>query len=285
MSVLSHIATTIIFPLQSATLPLFHFPLLSALHGIRVALEFRRSLEQSGTRREIGWLQGFFAIMVASVGGSTTSAILMGIPPGWLASNTVLPAYAATYFAVFYLPGVYPVLLRVRPLLDPFLISADGLTRFSAITSFAIDACHFRPEVAPRLGGSWIAMLVCGTIAGCGGGLWNDALQLGSAHWGLRTPRGFKTPTWDMAAAFLTAACYTFYSMPEILRFETKGAASLEEAKALSAFVMVGILLGRWALVNFSRLFAGPSVPIVDAKSGEKAAKQDVKKPEAKKRK
>jgi hypothetical protein len=86
--------TDIFDPLQRQTWsPLFPLPILATLHAIKVTLDYRTRLRSMSGRRP-PLVQGLFTVFTMALGGSTSAAVLMGLPPSWLSSNATLPTYA-----------------------------------------------------------------------------------------------------------------------------------------------------------------------------------------------
>jgi len=67
----------------------FPFGILITIHAIFISFGYKNNLKAA----QIPWLQGLFAVSVKGVGGSTISNILIGKPPVWLASNSVITTY------------------------------------------------------------------------------------------------------------------------------------------------------------------------------------------------
>ncbi|RKP07673.1 hypothetical protein THASP1DRAFT_24221 [Thamnocephalis sphaerospora] len=198
--------TDLLDPLQRQTWsPLLPLPILGTLHAIKVTLDYRARIRRaSGPRPPL--LQGLFTVLTMALGGSTTSAFLMGIPPSWLSSNVALPTYALVYLAMFRAPGdiVFRTLDAIDPFIRPILLVADGLTRAHSQAGFAIESVR----AMPVLKNSIIAQLLCGTLAGCGGGILADAFNLASHDWHFRTPTALKSEHYDLRVSFFTALTY-----------------------------------------------------------------------------
>jgi hypothetical protein len=61
----------------------------------------------------------------------------------------------------------FRLLDSLETFIRPILLLADGLTRANAQAGFAIESIR----AIPTLQDSIIAQLLCGTLAGCGGGI------------------------------------------------------------------------------------------------------------------
>ncbi|KAI9595792.1 hypothetical protein BDF19DRAFT_422247 [Syncephalis fuscata] len=203
--------TNLLDPLQRETWsPLLPLPILATLHAIKVTLDYRARLRtMSGPRPPL--VQGLFVVMAMALGGSTSAAVLMGLPPSWLSSNTTLPTYAIVYLAMFRAPGdiAFRLLDAIEPYIRPILLLADGLTRANAQAGFAIESIR----AMPALQNSLIAQLLCGTLAGCGGGIITDAFNLTAADWGLRTPAAFKEEHYDLRVSLSTTLIYAMTTL------------------------------------------------------------------------
>ncbi|KAI1316529.1 hypothetical protein EDD11_009868 [Mortierella claussenii] len=264
---------------HSAILPLSIF---SALHGIRVAMAYRQAIEKAaeqssrdGTGAKSGRVpfgQALLSVLVMALGGGFTSSMLLGMPPSWLGSNVVVPTYALSFFLVQY-TVMYDILKEMVPpaALDSVLIIADGSLRALSIAKTGVDGSRMRFAADSHQGGAggmtepWFAMLLLGTIAGCGGGMWADLLQLKTHHWTLTTPSFVHAATYDMKASLLSAFFYAASTSPQfygLLRGEDStgsilgkgGLLETQDAKAMTMLVMNTLLLGQRAEPAFFQL-------------------------------
>ncbi|RUP47187.1 hypothetical protein BC936DRAFT_146032 [Jimgerdemannia flammicorona] len=72
------------------------------------------------------------------------------------------------YFLTFSNDLYYNTLRSTSASLQPLLIIVDAFRRTFDIASFGVDGVR-----SGDLGeGKWVAMILCGTLSGCGGGLW-----------------------------------------------------------------------------------------------------------------
>ncbi|ORZ08789.1 hypothetical protein BCR41DRAFT_388509 [Lobosporangium transversale] len=256
---------------HQALLPLSVF---SALHGIRVAMAYRKAIEQAAeqslnddstaksTRVPFG--QALFSVLVMCLGGGFTASMLLGMPPSWLGSNVVVPTYTLSFVLVQY-TALYEILNEMIPpaVLDSILIIADGSLRALSIAKTGVDGSRMRFAADSHQSGAgsitepWFAMLLLGTIAGSGGGMWADLLRLKTHHWCLSTPSFVHAATYDMKAALLSALFYATSTSPQfynLLHGDNYGSilgkgGLLEEqdGKAMTMLVMCTLMLGQRA--------------------------------------
>ncbi|CAO3642065.1 unnamed protein product [Cunninghamella blakesleeana] len=180
-------------------------PILDVMFSILIHYLYRSSLAKNHT--QIGWLQGFFASIVMGCGGGSTVAILRGEPIGIFKSNEFWLIHGITYWLMFSNDQFYKLihlLMKIPPIEYGFLIS-DGFLRAMAMLQFGVEGCN-----SLTLGGEdkYIAKLICGTLAGIGGGFFMDAFQLNQPHWSFCTPKSLKVISGEMKITFLTVCFY-----------------------------------------------------------------------------
>ncbi|KAK9766722.1 hypothetical protein K7432_003991 [Basidiobolus ranarum] len=191
--------------------PYFPVPIVATLHAARVAYDLRKALPKDG---QMPWFQALFTFYTLSFGGTTTSAILLASPPGWLASNTVLPLYTLIYFAMFKSPFdfVFRFLSFLGPITELTLNVGDCISRTFAITNMGVEAVRLNSQ--GYVSNSYVGMLICGTLSGCGGGIFTDAFQLTQRNWAFRTPTVFTALGFDMKLCFSVASVYVLTTSP-----------------------------------------------------------------------
>lgn len=76
-----------------------------------------------------------------------------------------------TYFAMFSNPYIYQVVdfLTSITLTNHIFVFSDSILRTLAMTQNGIEGVNSNPALGPHL---FVAKILCGTLAGCGGGLW-----------------------------------------------------------------------------------------------------------------
>jgi hypothetical protein len=76
----------------------------------------------------------------------------------------------------------------------------------NSICSSGVDGARFTPGLTE----SWVAAVLCGTLCGCGGGMWATTFGLDSPQWQFTgTPGIVLQPTYDMKASLFVASAYT----------------------------------------------------------------------------
>uniref|UniRef100_A0A7S4C1P3 Uncharacterized protein n=2 Tax=Chrysotila carterae TaxID=13221 RepID=A0A7S4C1P3_CHRCT len=85
----------------------------------------------------------------------------------------------------------------------------DDLTWGVAITTWGMEKTIGAAHLAPR--GSAVAAILCGTIAGCGGGLLCDTASLMSTEWKLKTPQALRTVSFAPTTAL--CCCVLAYAL------------------------------------------------------------------------
>ncbi|KAI9230635.1 MAG: hypothetical protein DHS80DRAFT_28705 [Piptocephalis tieghemiana] len=254
--VLGYLSDYLVKPLQTTTIsPFLPFQLLVTLHAMRIAFEFRRARLAARKSEPLPWLHGLGTCMVMAMGGSSIASLVLGIPPPWILSNTTVPTYALVYSLLHHSPSDTPYMLMetLSPILDPILIIADGCARALAQASAGADTARL---IAP---GSHIASLLCTTIAGCGGGIIADMLDLRSNQWTFRVPSHFQSPSLDLRASAAVGLLYTLTTDPSLYQplyhwfyppvgdpdklDPTLPLLSPDESRALGCLITAGTLL------------------------------------------
>ncbi|KAF9438434.1 hypothetical protein BGZ76_007958 [Entomortierella beljakovae] len=262
-----------------ALLPLSIF---SALHGIRIAMIYRQSIEQAAEQslkdgvnikaRRVPLGQAWLSVLAIALGGGFTSSMLLGMPPTWLGSNIVVPTYTLSVFLIQCTP-LYDILMEYVPpgVRDTVLLLADGSLRALSIAKIGVEGSRMRFAADSHQGGAggglnepWVAMLGLGMIAGAGGGMWADILRLKSQEWSLATPAFTHAATYDMKAALLCAFFYASSTSPQfysVLRgisddalLPKSGLLESQDAKAMTMLIMCTLLLGNRAEPTIYRM-------------------------------
>ncbi|KAI8145756.1 hypothetical protein BJV82DRAFT_602145 [Fennellomyces sp. T-0311] len=217
-------------------------PILELLHAILINYTYRSALKSS--HADIGWGQGLLATIVMSSGGGSTAALLLGNPLGILKSNRFWGVYGATYWLMFSNPYFYQFLeyLFAIPFMEQLFTAADGVLRTAAVVNGGILGVARNSELGED---KWAAKIICGALAGCGGGLWVDAFRLTSPQWSFSTPRLLRTASVDMKASFITAAFYTAATTPALCEWLDVPMMKPEEAQAWGAVVLSSGLIYR----------------------------------------
>lgn len=81
---------------------------------------------------------------------------------------------SGVYWATFSNEIIFEVINAIpQNLLQPILITADGILRGIAVAKVGVDGVRLG-DIGP---GKYVAMLLCGTLCGGGGGIWAGRLH------------------------------------------------------------------------------------------------------------
>ncbi|CAM9205982.1 unnamed protein product [Ascophyllum nodosum] len=141
-------------------------------------------------------------------------ALVLGQTPSWMSSSTAWPALAVCWWLTFFSPWD---LWHGRAMRHKGVVFIAALGRaFSAshaITSWGADkalTAHFEKA---RL--STGCAILCGTLAGCGGGILADLLNLEGDSWKLqRTPGALASPSFSVQRCFGASCLYYVLADP-----------------------------------------------------------------------
>ncbi|KAI8069904.1 hypothetical protein BC940DRAFT_296447 [Gongronella butleri] len=173
MATLTDELVSLVFGLAALTVDIpqlgISLPVLELVHAVLINFAYRSALRQS--HANIGWGQGFLATIVMSAGGGSTVAILRGEPLGILKSNRYFGIYGSTYWLMFSNDYFYNFLQYVFsiPLATQVLTIADGILRNFAVIRIGVEGVSQNPLLGAD---KYVAKLICGTLAGAGGGFW-----------------------------------------------------------------------------------------------------------------
>ncbi|KAG2223423.1 hypothetical protein INT45_001729 [Circinella minor] len=217
------------------SLEYYGIPILDVLHAFLIAYAYRSAV--GAGHKQIGWGQGFLATVIMCAGGGSTVCILRGEPVGILKSNLFWGIYGTAYWLMFSNSFVYPFFHFIfsLPLVEELFTVADGILRNAAIVNFGVLG------VDSILGADkFVAKILCGTLAGSGGGFWIDTFNLTHHHWSFSTPRWLHAANNDVKASFITALFYILATHPPAIFTELTGLPILTyiEAEAWSAVVL-----------------------------------------------
>ncbi|OZJ06615.1 hypothetical protein BZG36_00310 [Bifiguratus adelaidae] len=257
---LSGIVADLVLPLSQIVLfpSVLPIPLPMILHAIRVSYDYRTRL--AANHVHIGWLQGLVAVLFMAAGGGFSVGLLRG--EGWKAlfNDSFWAAYGSMYLLTFGSSTFYNILDSLPPaVFYSMIVAGDALSRANAITGYGVDGV-VQTVTSSSSPGKWVARVVCGTLAGCGGGMIADAFQLATLDWTFKTPSIFRAASPDINYAFYTALFYTLTTAPEVALWLTgevplakvsgkteaytpQGLLSLDEARAWGSLIMLSGLL------------------------------------------
>lgn len=232
--------------------------------------------------------------MVLSFGGTTLAAILLGIHPSWIASNSLIPTYTLIYVLFFNTRNRFFKITRTVPLFSELLFTlGDSIARTMAITSFGIDTIRLNSD-AP-LANSMVACVITGTLSGCGGGLVDSIFNVTKQQWTLGTPMVITNPknfkaSLDFWVAFVTSLVYLGLTesgvsngIYKVYGIDVGGVWDHDSAKAICAVFVIICLEGRVLEKYFGGYFStlnktvGQSTAKVVKGKDEKKDKNDKK--------
>ncbi|CAO3594737.1 unnamed protein product [Absidia cylindrospora] len=178
-------------------------PVLDVMFAFFIHYLYKSALGVNHTH--VSWLQGFFATVVMASGGGCTVAFIRGEPLGILKSNEFWVIHSLTYILMFSNNYCYQFIhfLFSLPLVEHAFTVSDGFLRAMAMLQFGVDGVD--KVLGPN---KWMAQLICGVLAGCGGGLFMDAFRLSEPHWAFGTPRLLKAASTDMKITLATVLLY-----------------------------------------------------------------------------
>ncbi|KAI8352455.1 hypothetical protein EDC96DRAFT_517995 [Choanephora cucurbitarum] len=144
-------------------------PVLDVLFAILINYSYRQALGVA--HAQVGWYQGLLATLVMASGGGCTVAVLRGEPIGILKSNEFWAIHCATYVAMFSNTMFYQTIdfLFSIPLVEHIFTLSDSILRTLAMVQSGIEGVNHNPGLGQD---KIVAKIICGTLAGCGGGLW-----------------------------------------------------------------------------------------------------------------
>lgn len=188
MSTINEQVVQLVFGLAELKLDVPYFdyslPVLDVLFAILINYSYRSALGVSHS--QIGWYQGLIATLVMATGGGCTVSIIRGEPIGILKSNEfwaihwytrvylfllLIPLCSTTYLAMFSSSRIYQIteFLFNIPVIEHIFTLSDSILRALAMCQNGIDGVSSNPALGPE---KYVAKVLCGTLAGCGGGLW-----------------------------------------------------------------------------------------------------------------
>ncbi|KAI8984627.1 hypothetical protein BDF20DRAFT_911704 [Mycotypha africana] len=228
-------------------IPIINYPLpvLDALFAILINYSYRSALGVA--HNQVGWYQGLIATLVMATGGGCTVSLLRGEPMGILKSNEFWALHCSTYLAMFSNPYVYQVIdfLFSIPAIEHMFTLSDSILRAFAMIQTGVEGVASNPALGTD---KLVAKILCGTLAGCGGGLWIDAFQLNQPIWTFSTPRLLHSASIDMKASFFTTIFYVAATTPAISEYLNLPILEPIEAQAWSAvFLSGGLIYGTYS--------------------------------------
>ncbi|KAI7907598.1 uncharacterized protein BX663DRAFT_5323 [Cokeromyces recurvatus] len=156
--------------------------------------------------------------------------------------NISLIIFSATYFAMSSNSYVYQIIdfLFSIPVIEHLFTLSDSILRALAMIQFGIEGVSSNPALGSD---KIVAKILCGTLAGCGGGLWIDTFQLNQPSWSFSTPRLLHVASLDMKASFFTTLFYIASTSTAFCEYLSLSALKPIEAQAWSAVLLSGGLI------------------------------------------
>ncbi|CAO3703387.1 unnamed protein product [Rhizopus stolonifer] len=252
MSTINEQVVQLVFGLAELKLDVPYFdyslPVLDVLFAILINYSYRSALGVSHS--QIGWYQGLIATLVMATGGGCTVSIIRGEPIGILKSNEFWAIHCTTYLAMFSSSRIYQTteFLFNIPVIEHIFTLSDSILRALAMCQNGIDGVSSNPVLGPE---KYVAKVLCGTLAGCGGGLWIDAFRLTESNWSFSTPRLLHIASISMKSSFLGSLFYVVVTSQEVCQWLGISVLEPKVAQAWSAvLVTLGLTYGdyvqRW---------------------------------------
>jgi len=120
-----------------------------------------------------------------------TLGILIGVAPGWIINDNVLPLYFLVY-CIFFLDQEG----RITKFISKGGIALEFISAFVNVTSRTSTLCGninmIRDYKDPYITNSIVCLLICGTLSGCGGGILDHTFSLSKREWKYNTPSCLK---------------------------------------------------------------------------------------------
>jgi len=196
-----------VFPLN------WRISLLTLLHAVNGAYIYRRNLMNQNVTR-IPFIQGLVSYILTSLGGSLTASILIGIPPGWLINDNILPLYFIVY-CIFFLDREGRITKFISKGGDIVEYISAFINATSRTNTLAGMINMIRDYKDPRLNNSIVLLLVCGTISACGGGILDHTFNLSKIEWKYSTPSCLKGEnSFSLKATSVATLFYIIASNP-----------------------------------------------------------------------
>ncbi|KAI8047905.1 hypothetical protein BDF21DRAFT_372745 [Thamnidium elegans] len=223
----------------------YSLPILNVFFALLINYSYRSALGVSHS--QVGWYQGLLATLVMATGGGCTVSVLRGEPFGILKSNQFWAIHCTTYMAMFSHPYVYQVVdfLINIPIVEHIFTVSDSILRTLAMVQVGIEGVNSNPNLGPT---KFVAKVLCGTLAGCGGGLWIDAFRLNQPNWSFSTPRLLHVASINMKVSLITTLFYIGATTPALVEYLNLPLLKQEEAQAWSVILSTsGLVYGSYS--------------------------------------
>ena len=137
--------------------------------------------------------QKFITYILCSLGGTLISSILLGIPAGWFANDSVMLCYILAFIAMIYLPSSIFLLIFKIPLLFPLLLVMEDINFIHSMTTFGIDRTLLLIQF-PSTHKSMFSCIIIGILSCIGGGLLKEFFSLLQLEWNFKFPHHLFSP-------------------------------------------------------------------------------------------
>lgn len=248
--------------------PMLH--LVTLCHGLNTAMRIRKL---NPNARSLPLVQCFIAFLVGSIGGGTTTGVLLGVPPktfGTMDISTLISCWVLMFLFPMDIVGhflslAYPVRVVVKTLAT--------VSSIYCIFSGVDAALSFGEAEYP------LAVL-CGTIAATWGGVLSDLFNLHSENWHFATPDVLRHPTRRLLLPFLCSCLYASTQVPTADKIVLAYSKNLELPWSYLKryiFMIVAVVLFFNALpsiVSFDRTKATPASRTARASTAAKKKKK-----------
>ncbi|KAJ1477156.1 hypothetical protein T484DRAFT_1963890 [Baffinella frigidus] len=222
-------------------------PVFASFLDLVLTLDTCASYRRHQGSKKHPWLQVLFACMIGTFGGTTATAVFLGETPGWLHAGSSPIAFAIGFWMIFCCPGDLPYKMLTRQRWVELLFGyINSISCGHAITSWGQDNVLNNVHLE-RCGGSGPLMVLCGTVAGCGGGILAAWMHMGGAteDWAFSTPPVLKSPSITVRTAFMTSLIYYMIRNPHsYFGYGTDAFVSHNHAKAIIWLIWLIILTG-----------------------------------------
>ncbi|BEI81087.1 hypothetical protein CcaverHIS002_0202470 [Cutaneotrichosporon cavernicola] len=250
----------------------FPFVRFSVLHAMRVSLAWAA---MTRGRKSVGLFADLFGFLVIAWGGGTLVSLLLGNPPAWLISPVPWLVYVAVYLVT--IPTRLASVISSAPSLPLGLVLSlvDGMTRGVSVASMPALT-----ESSPKTAGSWLAPVVLGAIATCGGGWIAQTLGLARESWAMGRPSVLGGGVWntlDVWAALIAGVAYSTLNghYPALRKVRPLVAEALPDdleitpgvARAVAVLIFAGLFAARTLAVYFQ-----PAAKVAEQRIQAKAA-------------
>jgi len=187
--------------------------LLTLLHAINGAYTYRKNLLNQNVTR-IPFIQGFVSYILMSLGGTLTAGVLIGIPPGWLINDNILPLYFVVY-CIFFLDRnahITKFISKGGVIIEYISAFINATSRTNTLAGLINMIRDYKD---PYINNSIVLLLICGTLSGCGGGILDHTFNLSKLEWKYSTPSCLKGEnSFSLKATTIVTLFYIIISNP-----------------------------------------------------------------------